>query len=46
VLYLRSALAGGAPDAGGLAGSFERMVGRHPEMARIYQLITQIARPN
>ena len=43
VLYLRSALAGGAPDAGGLAGSFERMVGRHPEMARIYQLITQIA---
>ena len=43
VLYLRSALAGGPPDAGGLAGSFERMVGRHPEMARIYQLITQIA---
>jgi DNA-binding NtrC family response regulator len=41
VLYLRSALAGGAPDPG--AGSFERMVGRHPEMARIYQLITQIA---
>ena len=43
VLYLRSALAGGPPDAGGVAGSFERMVGRHPEMARIYQLITQIA---
>ena len=43
VLYLRSALAGGSPEAGGLAGSFERMVGRHPEMARIYQLITQIA---
>ena len=43
VLYLRSALAGGPPDANGLAGSFERMVGRHPEMARIYQLITQIA---
>ncbi|HKD00441.1 MAG TPA: sigma-54 dependent transcriptional regulator [Methylomirabilota bacterium] len=41
VLYLRSALAGGVPDPG--AGSFERMVGRHPEMARIYQLITQIA---
>jgi DNA-binding NtrC family response regulator len=43
VLYLRSALAGGPTDAGGIAGSFERMVGRHPEMARIYQLITQIA---
>ena len=43
VLYLRSALAGGAPESGGVAGSFERMVGRHPEMARIYQLITQIA---
>ena len=43
VLYLRSALAGGPPDAGGVAGSFERMIGRHPEMARIYQLITQIA---
>jgi two-component system, NtrC family, response regulator AtoC len=42
VRYLRSALAGG-PEAGGVAGSFERMVGRHPEMARIYQLITQIA---
>ena len=41
VLYLRSALAGGPADAG--AVSFERMVGRHPEMARIYQLITQIA---
>jgi len=43
VLYLRSALAGGPPDAGGLAGSFERMVGRHPEMARIYQLVDWIA---
>jgi len=43
VLYLRSALAGGPTDANGVAGSFERMVGRHPEMARIYQLITQIA---
>jgi len=42
VLYLRSALAGPA-DANALAGSFERMVGRHPEMARIYQLVTQIA---
>src|SRR5499426_4413538 len=29
VLYLRSALAGGPTDAGGVAGSFERMVGRH-----------------
>jgi len=43
VLYLRTALAGGPADANTLAGSFERMVGRHPEMARIYQLITQIA---
>jgi two-component system, NtrC family, response regulator AtoC len=43
VLYLRSALAGGTADTGGLAGSFERMVGRHPEMVRIYQLITQLA---
>ena len=44
VLYLRSALAGGVPDPG--AGSFERMVGRHPEMARIYQLIRLTARSN
>jgi DNA-binding NtrC family response regulator len=43
VLCLRSALAGVPSDAGGLAGAFEGMVGRHPEMVRIYQLITQIA---
>jgi DNA-binding NtrC family response regulator len=43
VLYLRSALAGAPSDAGGLAGAFEGMVGRHPEMVRIYQLIVQIA---
>jgi DNA-binding NtrC family response regulator len=42
VLGLRSVLAGGVPG-GAAAGSFEGMVGRHPEMARIYQLITQIA---
>ena len=39
VLYLRSALAGAPSDAGGTAGAFERMVGRHPEMVRISQLI-------
>src|SRR5439155_1406280 len=41
VLCLRSALAGPAvhtPDK-----TFHGMVGRHPEMVRIYQLITQIA---
>jgi DNA-binding NtrC family response regulator len=40
VLCLRTALApaGGAPLEG-----FEGLVGRHPEMVRIYQLITQIA---
>ena len=39
VLSLRSALApSGLPAAG-----FEGMVGRHPEMVRIYQLVTQIA---
>jgi DNA-binding NtrC family response regulator len=43
VLYLRSALAGAPSDAGGRAGAFEGMVGRHPEMVRIYQLIVQIA---
>ena len=43
VLYLRSALAGAPSDTGGLAGAFEGMVGRHPEMVRIYQLIVQIA---
>jgi len=46
VVYLRSELAGGPPDAGGLAGSFERMVGRHPEMARIYQLTRLTTRSN
>jgi len=43
VLYLRSALAGAPADAGGPAGAFEGMVGRHPVMARIYQLVTLIA---
>jgi DNA-binding NtrC family response regulator len=43
VLYLRSALAGAPSDAGGLAGAFEGMVGRHPEMVRVYQLIVQLA---
>jgi DNA-binding NtrC family response regulator len=38
VLCLRSALAATGPP-----GSFEGMVGRHPEMIRIYQLITQVA---
>ncbi len=42
VLCLRSALAGSAPDAAAGAG-FEGMVGRHPEMVKIYQTITQIA---
>jgi two-component system response regulator PilR (NtrC family) len=42
VLCLRSALAGSAPDAGAGLG-FEGLVGRHPEMVKIYQLITQIA---
>jgi two-component system response regulator AtoC len=40
VLRLRS-LAGGGVEAGDR--TFHGMVGRHPEMARIYQLITQIA---
>ena len=39
VVSLRSALAGGNVEAVG----FEGLVGRHPEMARLYQLITQIA---
>jgi len=43
VLYLRSALAGAPSDAGGMAGAFEGMVGRHPEMVRVYQLIVQLA---
>jgi len=42
VLYLRSALAGSAPDAAAGTG-FEGLVGRHPEMVKIYQTITQIA---
>jgi two-component system response regulator AtoC len=41
VLRLRTALAGGGFEAGDR--TFHGMVGRHPEMARIYQLITQIA---
>jgi DNA-binding NtrC family response regulator len=40
VVSLRSALAGDPPHAG---HGFEGMVGRHPEMVRIYQLIGQIA---
>ena len=40
VLSLRSALAEGPPTT---AGSFEGMVGRDPEMVRIYRLIGQIA---
>jgi DNA-binding NtrC family response regulator len=39
VVSLRSALAGGTVEPVG----FEGLVGRHPEMARLYQLITQIA---
>jgi len=42
VLCLRSALAGSAPEPG-LGPGFESLVGRHPEMVKIYQLITQIA---
>jgi DNA-binding NtrC family response regulator len=40
VVSLRSALAGEPPFA---SNGFEGMVGRHPSMVRIYQLITQIA---
>jgi DNA-binding NtrC family response regulator len=40
VLVLRSALASPGPDP---ADGFEGLVGRHPEMVRIYQRITQIA---
>ena len=39
IVSLRSALAGEPP----LAAGFEGMVGRHPAMVRIYQLIAQIA---
>src|SRR5213592_1130695 len=42
VLCLRSALAGSAPEPGSGPG-FEGLVGRHPEMVKIYQLITQLA---
>ena len=42
VLCLRSALAGSAPDAAAGSG-FDGMVGRHPEMVKIYQLVTRIA---
>ena len=41
VLRLSSALASGGFEAGDR--TFHGMVGRHPEMARIYQLITQVA---
>jgi DNA-binding NtrC family response regulator len=40
VVSLRSALAGAGVEA---SVGFEGLVGRHPEMARLYQLITQIA---
>ncbi|MBI4638824.1 MAG: sigma-54-dependent Fis family transcriptional regulator [Candidatus Rokubacteria bacterium] len=40
VLRLRSALSGGDFQA---SSGFEGMIGRHPEMVRIYQLIGQIA---
>jgi DNA-binding NtrC family response regulator len=39
VLCLRSALAGSGVETVG----FEGIVGRHPEMIRIYQLLTQVA---
>jgi DNA-binding NtrC family response regulator len=42
VVSLRSALAGSAPDPGSGLG-FESLVGRHPEMVKIYQTIAQIA---
>jgi len=45
VLGLRSALAPAGFEPGWSAGrGFEGIVGRHPEMVKIYQLITQIAR--
>jgi len=43
VVGLRSALSGSPSDGSGGAGAFEGMVGRHPEMVRIYQVVTQIA---
>ncbi|OGL13764.1 MAG: hypothetical protein A3F92_10170 [Candidatus Rokubacteria bacterium RIFCSPLOWO2_12_FULL_71_22] len=42
VLGLRSALAGGGSDTG-TPGGFGGMVGRHPEMVRIYQVVTRLA---
>jgi DNA-binding NtrC family response regulator len=45
VLGLRSALVPPGFDPGWSAGrGFEGIVGRHPEMVRIYQLVSQIAR--
>ena len=46
VVGLRSALSGAPSDGSGVAGAFEGMVGRHPEMVKIYQLITPTARVN
>ena len=44
VVSLRSALDSPGADAGyGVERDFEGIVGRHPEMVRIYQLVTQIA---
>jgi DNA-binding NtrC family response regulator len=43
VVGLRSALSGAPSDGSGGAGAFEGIVGRHPEMVRISQLITQLA---
>jgi DNA-binding NtrC family response regulator len=40
VLWLRSALTPADPQT---PNGFEGMVGRHPDMVRIYQLVTQIA---
>ncbi len=42
VLCLRSVLEDGVPEAAAGMG-FEGLVGRHPEMVKIYQTITQIA---
>jgi DNA-binding NtrC family response regulator len=42
VLCLRSALGDGVPETAAGMG-FEGLVGRHPEMVRVYQTITQIA---
>ena len=45
VLCLRSALAGNTPEPGSGPG-FEGLVGRHPEMVKIYQLTRLTAFPN